>query len=350
MAESSWPTTAGGRAINDVQWELMARGLAADGIIGMPSETAPVYGDSTGMQVKIRANKTAIVRGHGWTSGSSDFTKAIASNSSGQARIDLIVLRLTRSTWAVTTEVRQGTPASSPQPPTLTQDAPGAGTGVWEIPIAQVAVGHGVSTITAANVTNVAWYTSGDVVSTVSTSLVQPSALQYPSMRHHDTDRTYESVSGAWRRSPWGAPWGLVGGTRYTSGVNYAAGIFNSEVVANMNSGPVTLEANRRYRLHVHLRISSSKNDNFFWTRVRENNVSGALIFQGEQLMRAIGAYHWWYFTKDFTVSSTTTKTYVVTLQAAQVGIDSAGGTSSQPVGIWFEDIGPAVPNVINTW
>ncbi len=158
MAESSWPTTAGGRAINDVQWEMMARGFAADGVIGAPTETSVVYGDSSGMQVKIRANKDALVRGRGWTSGSVEFTKAIAANNSGNPRIDLIVLRLTRSTWAVTVEVRQGTAAASPVAPTLTQDATGSGAGVYEIALAQVTVANGASTIASGNVANVARY------------------------------------------------------------------------------------------------------------------------------------------------------------------------------------------------
>lgn len=156
MAESSWPTTAGGRAVSDVQWETMARGFAADGIIGAPTDPAVVYADSTGMQVKIRANKDGLVRGRGWTSGTSEFTKAIGANSSGSTRIDLIVLKLTRSSWAVTIEVKAGTPGAGV--PALTQDATGTGTGTYEIALAQVTVTNGASTIAASNVVNVARY------------------------------------------------------------------------------------------------------------------------------------------------------------------------------------------------
>lgn len=159
MAQSSWPTVAGGRAINDTQWEQMASGFAADGVVGAPTDTALVYADATGMQVKVRANKLALVRGHGWASGGAEFTKTIGANSSGSTRIDLIVLRLTRSTWDVTIEVKAGTPGAGV--PALTQDATGSGAGVYEIAVAQVNVANGAATIAATDVTPLARFIGG---------------------------------------------------------------------------------------------------------------------------------------------------------------------------------------------
>lgn len=163
MAESSWPTLAGSRVVTDIQWEQMASGFAADGVVGSPTDSAVVYADSTGMQVKIRASKLALVRGHGWYSGASEFTKAIGSNSSGSTRVDRIVLRLTRSTWAVTSEVKAGTPGAGA--PALTQDATGSGSGVYEIGLATVTVTNGAATISAGNVAPEARYIGGSAIS-----------------------------------------------------------------------------------------------------------------------------------------------------------------------------------------
>ncbi len=155
MAESSWPTVAGSRAISDIQWELMAQGFAADGVIGMSTDTPVVYGDSTGMQVKIRANKYALVKGHGWQSGTAEFTKAITSNNSGQTRIDLVVLRFNRTDQTVTVQVKAGTPGSG-SAPALQQDASSSGAGLYEIALAQVTIASGASTISSGNVVPVA--------------------------------------------------------------------------------------------------------------------------------------------------------------------------------------------------
>lgn len=157
MAESSWPTVAGGRAITDVQWEQMVAGFAASGIIGSPTDTAVIYADATGMTVKVRSGKLGHVSGNGWYSGAADFTKTVTANSSGSTRYDLVVLRLTRSTRAVTVEVKAGTPGAG-APPAVTQDSISAGAGVWEIPLASVAVVNNASTIAATDVASLTRY------------------------------------------------------------------------------------------------------------------------------------------------------------------------------------------------
>lgn len=156
MAQTSWPNTAGGRAVNDVQWEKMAAGFIDDGIIGLPTDTPVVYGDSTGLQVKVRANRNAVVRGRGWDSGTADFTLAIGANASGSTRIDLVVLRLTRSTWDLSMVVKAGTPGAGA--PALTQDPVATGTGTYEVAVAQVTVASGAATISATNVVDKANY------------------------------------------------------------------------------------------------------------------------------------------------------------------------------------------------
>ena len=148
MTEASWPSPNHGtpaRSVTDAEYPHLAP-WASDGVF--PSSSDVVYANSSGMQVHVRAGKYAIVRGHAWTSGGSEYNLTVAANSSGSTRVDTVVLRLDRSTWDVTAVVRQGTPGSGA--PTLQRDT--GDTGLWEIPLADVTVPNGVSSIAAGNV------------------------------------------------------------------------------------------------------------------------------------------------------------------------------------------------------
>lgn len=148
MAEASWPSPSHGspaRAVTDAEYPHLAS-WASDGVFASGSDV--VYGNSSGMQVHVRANKYGIVRGHAWSSGTSEYNLTIGSNSSGSTRIDTVVLRLDRSTWNVTAAVRAGTPGGGA--PALQRDT--GDTGLWEIPLADVTVINGAASISAGNV------------------------------------------------------------------------------------------------------------------------------------------------------------------------------------------------------
>ena len=65
-------------------------------------------------------------------------------------RIDRIVMRLDTTNRLMTIAVKQGTAASTPTAPALTRVTGG----VWELSLAQIYVGAGVTTITQANITD----------------------------------------------------------------------------------------------------------------------------------------------------------------------------------------------------
>jgi len=153
MASSSWPSPDTTREITDQQYEQLAGVGFPCGVAANMGGTSVVYADNSARKVIIRAGKYATVRGHVWYSGTSTTDKTVAANSSGNPRIDLVVLRLTRATWNVAEEIVQGTPGATPVPPALTQDA--GTTGVWEEPLATVNVANGAATIAAADVTDV---------------------------------------------------------------------------------------------------------------------------------------------------------------------------------------------------
>lgn len=73
----------------------------------------------------------------------------IAANSSGNPRIDTVVLQADYALQTVRLAVKQGTPAVSPSAPALTQST----NVLWEIPLADVAVANAFVSITNANIT-----------------------------------------------------------------------------------------------------------------------------------------------------------------------------------------------------
>lgn len=159
MAESSWPSPSNGRVVDDSQYEKLGIGPGAPaGVLGGFTTPQLVSGDSSGMQVKVAADRYAEVRGHIWWSGSTIFTKAIAANASGSTRVDLVVLRLSRTTWDVTCTVITGTPGSGAPAPV--QDL--TTTGNFDLPLATVTVTSGASSITAGNVVYIAAHMLGD--------------------------------------------------------------------------------------------------------------------------------------------------------------------------------------------
>lgn len=284
MAETSWPDPAAARVVTDIQFEQLEQAGPGDGVAGSPGQSPVVYADSTGRQVKIRANKLGKVRGHPWFSGPVEFTKTIAANATGQSRIDLIVLRLTRLTWAVTVEVKAGVPGAPPATPALTQDldASLAGAGVFEIPLATVLVAPGVAVINAADVGTVApylGYPSRITMPSYAALLLLPAPI--PGMTALVGDQLYlysQSAGIGWRRADWGAAWGIVGGNEYTSsGAVLALGVSSTEVALNMTTGNVALVPGRRYEARFmvrHFHSAAGANAVFF---IKENSISGLL-------------------------------------------------------------------------
>src|SRR5512139_221768 len=105
MAEQSYPRpgyNAGG--LDSPEYVRLLAAESASGLVGSASSTALVYADNTGTTrvVKARASRYGYVRGVLWTSGGSDLSISLAANSTGAARVDIVVLRLDLATRQVT--------------------------------------------------------------------------------------------------------------------------------------------------------------------------------------------------------------------------------------------------------
>lgn len=108
MAQDSWPSPAhNARAVTDTEYEKIAARFSDDGVYGVPSDAAAVAA-GIGLSVDVRPGVYASVRGHAWSSGTAAVNLPVAANSSGQKRIDRVVLRLDRSDWTVRAVVKPG--------------------------------------------------------------------------------------------------------------------------------------------------------------------------------------------------------------------------------------------------
>lgn len=175
MAQSSWPSPADSRVVSDLQYEQLVAAQHVDGQLGSPSDTALIFATGDGRQVFVRAGRYAQLRGHGWTSGATDVTLTIGANTSGSIRTDLVVLGLDRSTWIVSAYVKAGTPGAGA--PALQTDPGGTGTGIYEMPLAEVTVPDGATVISAGQVKPRAWWSRADGYASSGTDTRPPSPV-----------------------------------------------------------------------------------------------------------------------------------------------------------------------------
>jgi hypothetical protein len=193
---------AGGAGVTEAAYERLLGPITGSGRYGFnltsaQYSTPAIFADNTGRQVKAYANQAAIVRGYRWESGTTPPVVALDANTSGNPRIDLIVLRLDRSTYTVRLGKTNGTPAAVPAAPAAIQDT--SSSGVWELPLATVRVTSSGTTgqpfIQSTDVTPLDWWIAPPPVVTKTGQLPPISHGQV--VHYYDTNRTYRAVGNA---------------------------------------------------------------------------------------------------------------------------------------------------------
>ena len=206
MAFEVFPSKAhNNRAVSFAEYERLHAPVGVRmGLAGGYNGIVPVSADSTGLQVKIAAGTRCHMQGYEWRS-TSETAVAIGGNASGQPRIDLLVLRLDRAAaspneFKITPVVIQGAPASSPVAPSPLQQLMLDGTGYLDMPLAEVTVAAGATTIAETDVRNRAWWISQTGYYGLSTArpLTPEPGLVW---REHDTGLALIGAgTGGWRR------------------------------------------------------------------------------------------------------------------------------------------------------
>lgn len=127
------------------QWRAMMRYQVQNGVLHNVDNELLVYGDSSGMQVKVKTGQV-LITGH-WGAIAAEDTLPVTAAHATLARRDLVVARADFVFNTIATDVVTGTASSSPVVPALTRN-----TSVWEIPLAVVQVDAAVSTIASTKV------------------------------------------------------------------------------------------------------------------------------------------------------------------------------------------------------
>lgn len=251
MAQSSWPSPAASRVVTDLQYERLVATQYIDGLIGDPSDAVLVSADGSARQVSLAADRYAQVRGHGWTSGATTVTLTIGANTSGNTRIDLVVLGLDRSTWDVTAYVKAGTPGSTPVAPALQTDT--GDTGIYEIPLAEVTVLNGASVIAADKVKTRHWYARADGAASAGTDTRPPSPQ--PGMGLWESGTKYVWNGTAWERtSNLPTPVQSAQGVDITGGPSIPPGLIGSATWNDVSSdvwAPLTFTVPQSGRVYI---------------------------------------------------------------------------------------------------
>jgi hypothetical protein len=138
---------AGANVTEDTWRKMMKFAGSPSGVLRGQDSALAVFGDSSGMQVKVPTGQVWI-EGH-WGRVTSQKTVAITAAHASNARKDRIVARADFVNNKIELDVLTGTPAGSPTLPSLTQSS-----SIWEISLAEVAVAAAATTITSGNVTD----------------------------------------------------------------------------------------------------------------------------------------------------------------------------------------------------
>lgn len=136
-----------GSNVTEAQWGLMAKNWLGTGVIKGAINEHLVYADSSGMQVKVEG-------GNAWIQGfffqtTTETVLPISPADATNPRIDRVAIQVDWTNNNISLIVLQGTPATSPVPPVLTQSS-----AIYQMSLAQVAVGANVSTIASGNITD----------------------------------------------------------------------------------------------------------------------------------------------------------------------------------------------------
>lgn len=156
-----WNGTITGDAgpYSDANWQELYRYII--GLGGNRNNVGVFLGSGTqpnnGLRVEAQSPAAAAVNvlpGSALVHGVVYFSDAteplvIAANASGNPRVDTVIVRTDYALQTSRLALLQGTPAATPVPKALTQVA----NTLWEIPVADIAVANGFTTIAQTNIT-----------------------------------------------------------------------------------------------------------------------------------------------------------------------------------------------------
>lgn len=230
------------RAVTLAEHEQIMARYGLSGLLHRGNGSAPVYADSTGLHVKLRAGVAASILGTRFNA-LSETTIDISANTSGKPRIDLVVLRLRRTesdigekdAYTISPHVIEGVPDTIPSEPSPTRDLT-PGSGYYDLPLAATDVPSGAVSIAPSQVRPRAWWISGSGY-VGRDDWGRPPVEPGVTWEATDTGAVWiGTASGQWRRL-----WEDTGWTAGTVATGWAAGIFEARRVGMVGEARLQL-------------------------------------------------------------------------------------------------------------
>ncbi|AXH47313.1 hypothetical protein SEA_EDEN_18 [Microbacterium phage Eden] len=224
MALTAYPFD--NQTVSEQQYGDLFGAVAQAGILGVPSANhflVTATGSTMVLSVTaVGGASRALLRGHAVLMTANEPVTVPAANTS--ARVDLVVLRLDYGANTIGPAIRTGTPGSSTPP------SPVWGvSGVYEIPLATVAVGANVTTINTGNLTDLRRWT-GPTTGVWTTASRPTTPLSFG----HNT------TLGRWEFTLDGTTWSPIGYVDLNS-----AQVTGTLPMANGGTGQTTAAATR---------------------------------------------------------------------------------------------------------
>ena len=154
MAEKSgfFNSSGGDRVYNAADFAGYFGKLVSNGIFTKTADNLQVIA-ATGMNIKVQAG-SAWIDGYSYENTDA-LTLAVSTADGINPRIDRVVLRWSAVDRNIQLAVKAGAAAANPSAPALTRNS-----NVYELGLADIAVGKGVTTVIAGNITDTRLNTS----------------------------------------------------------------------------------------------------------------------------------------------------------------------------------------------
>lgn len=147
MEKSSFfNSVSGDRIYKAEEWAEYFASFIGNGVFPVPSNSLQVVAGA-GMTVTVKTGK-AWINGY-FYNNTSDLSKTIATADGVLKRIDRIVVRWNLTERRISVAVKSSAPSASPSAPSLQRDAD-----AYELCLADVMVGAGVTVVSQANITD----------------------------------------------------------------------------------------------------------------------------------------------------------------------------------------------------
>lgn len=191
MAETAGPFDTA--AWSQDSWYRFAAGWAPSGVVDSPaaSVSAGSFGlTASGLTLSLAVGR-AWVRGGGYELSAAPKSISVTVNATGNPRVDRLVIRRDLSAKTIAPVIIQGTPASSPVAPAVTQ----VETGQWDLPLFQFRVPASSGTTLTNFVDERAWVDAEYLLGRLGgLTLVKLTAAAYAALSTKDASTLYVIV------------------------------------------------------------------------------------------------------------------------------------------------------------